>query len=103
MAQKHVDPMDPDPEHWLVGRSLRYQNLCVRSGSIPVSNFPAFGAILHIKNSPFLTKLLEQMNGQELEVTADETERDIGVMVADNLKPSAQGAKAVRTAQSVLG
>jgi hypothetical protein len=43
------------------------------------------------------------MNGQELEVTAEETERDIGVMVADNLKPSAQCAKAARTAQSVLG
>jgi hypothetical protein len=42
------------------------------------------------------------MNGQELEVTAEETERDIGVMVAD-LKPSAQCAGAARTTQSVLG
>jgi hypothetical protein len=46
-------------------------------------------------------KHVYQMNGQELEVTAEE--RDIGVMVADNLKPSAQCAKAARTAQSVLG
>jgi ribonucleases P/MRP protein subunit RPP40 len=46
-------------------------------------------------------KHVYQMNGQELEVTAEE--RDIGVMVADNLKPSVQCAKAARTAQSVLG
>jgi hypothetical protein len=46
-------------------------------------------------------KHVYQMNGQELEVTAEE--RDIGVKVADNLKPSAQCAKAARTTQSVLG
>jgi hypothetical protein len=41
------------------------------------------------------------MNGQELEVSAEE--RDLGVIVADNLKPSAQCSRAAKTAQSVLG
>jgi hypothetical protein len=42
-----------------------------------------------------------QMNEQVLDVTAEE--RDIGVVVADNLKPSAQCANIARTAQTVLG
>jgi hypothetical protein len=42
-----------------------------------------------------------QMNGQVLEASSEE--RDIGVVVTENLKPSAQCAKAARTAQSVLG
>ena len=41
------------------------------------------------------------MGGQVLEVT--EEERDIGVMVTNNLKPSAQCSKAARTAKAVLG
>jgi hypothetical protein len=41
------------------------------------------------------------MNGQQLEKS--EEERDIGVMITSNLKPSAQCAKAARTAQGVLG
>jgi ribonuclease P/MRP protein subunit RPP40 len=41
------------------------------------------------------------MNGQQLEKS--EEERDIGVMITSNLKPSAQCAKAPRTAQGVLG
>ena len=40
------------------------------------------------------------MNGEELMVT--EEERDIGVTVTSNLKPTAQCSKAARTAQSVL-
>ena len=40
------------------------------------------------------------MNNQQLGVT--EEERDIGVSMAKNLKPSAQCAKAARTAQTVL-
>ena len=41
------------------------------------------------------------MGGQVLEVT--EEERDIGVMVTNNLKPSTQCSKAARTAKAVLG
>ncbi len=41
------------------------------------------------------------MSGQQLEKS--EEERDIGVMITSNLKPSAQCAKAARTAQGVLG
>ena len=44
---------------------------------------------------------LYNMEGHQLEVT--EVERDIGVMVTNTLKPSAQCAKAARTAQAVLG
>ena len=40
-------------------------------------------------------------NGQPLEAVKEET--DIGVLVAGSLKPSAQCAKAARTAQAVLG
>jgi hypothetical protein len=40
------------------------------------------------------------MNGQELEVS--EEERDIGVLITAITKPSAQWAKAARTAQGVL-
>jgi hypothetical protein len=40
------------------------------------------------------------MDGQQLGVT--EEERDIGVSVSRNLKPSAQCAKAAKTAQTVL-
>jgi hypothetical protein len=40
------------------------------------------------------------MKGQQLEVT--EEEKDIGVIMSKNLKPSAQCAKAARTAQTVL-
>ena len=42
-----------------------------------------------------------EMNGVELVET--EEERDIGVMVTNNLKPMAQCSKAARTAQAVLG
>ena len=41
------------------------------------------------------------MGGENLVVT--EEERDIGVIVTDNLKPAAQCSKAARTAQAVLG
>jgi hypothetical protein len=41
------------------------------------------------------------MNNQTLESTAEE--RDIGVMISENLKPAAQCAKATKTAQGVLG
>ena len=44
---------------------------------------------------------LYNMEGHQLEFT--EVERDIGVMVTNTLKPSAQCAKAARTAQAVLG
>jgi ribonuclease P/MRP protein subunit RPP40 len=40
------------------------------------------------------------MNNQQLATTEDE--RDIGVCVSKNLKPSAQCAQAARTAQTVL-
>jgi hypothetical protein len=40
------------------------------------------------------------MNNQQLEVTADE--RDIGVSMSQNLKPSAQCSQAAKTAQTVL-
>jgi len=42
-----------------------------------------------------------KMNGQDL-LTAEE-ETDVGVVIRKNLKPSAQCAKAARTAQAVLG
>jgi ribonucleases P/MRP protein subunit RPP40 len=42
-----------------------------------------------------------QMGGHNLESTDEE--RDIGVMVSKNMKPSAQCAKAARTATTVLG
>ena len=41
------------------------------------------------------------MGGDKLEVS--ESERDIGVIVSNSLKPSAQCAKAARTANTVLG
>ncbi len=41
------------------------------------------------------------MDGQQLEKS--EEERDIGMMITSSLKPSAQCAKASRTAQGVLG
>jgi ribonuclease P/MRP protein subunit RPP40 len=41
------------------------------------------------------------MNNQTLDSTAEE--RDIGVTISENLKPAAQCAKAVKTAQGVLG
>jgi hypothetical protein len=40
------------------------------------------------------------MNGQEQEVS--EEERDIGAVITANMKPSAQWAKAARTAQGFL-
>jgi hypothetical protein len=40
------------------------------------------------------------MNGTKLEATHEE--RDIGVLVSDNLKPSSQCAKAAKTATTVL-
>jgi len=46
-------------------------------------------------------KFSYSMNGQELEET--EEERDIGVVISSNMKPSAQCAVAARTAQGVLG
>jgi hypothetical protein len=42
-----------------------------------------------------------KMNGEKLDVTTEE--RDIGVLVTDDLKPSAQCAKAAKTASKVLG
>jgi hypothetical protein len=42
-----------------------------------------------------------QMGGQVLSATQEE--KDIGVTVTENLKPSAQCARAARTAQAVLG
>jgi hypothetical protein len=42
-----------------------------------------------------------EMRGQKLEEV--DSERDIGVMVSSNLKPSAQCAKAAGTARAVLG
>jgi hypothetical protein len=41
------------------------------------------------------------MEGVKLEVTKEE--KDLGVLITDNLKPSAQCAQAAKTAQSVLG
>ncbi len=41
------------------------------------------------------------MGGQKLATTAEE--RDIGVTITENLKPTAQCAKAAKTAQMVLG
>ncbi len=41
------------------------------------------------------------MKGQVLEETKEE--KDIGVMVTSNLKPTAQCARAAKTAQTVLG
>ena len=55
--------------------------------------------VMHLGNRNL--KHQYSMGGQQLEVT--EEERDIGVTVSDNLKPSAQCSKAARTAQSVLG
>jgi hypothetical protein len=46
------------------------------------------------------TKQVYHMNGKQLGET--EEERDIGVLVTRNLKPSSQCAKAARTAQTVL-
>jgi ribonucleases P/MRP protein subunit RPP40 len=42
-----------------------------------------------------------KMDGTDLEVTREE--KDIGVIISDNLKPAAQCAKAARTTQAVLG
>ena len=55
--------------------------------------------VMHIGNNN--PKYQYSMGGQYLEVTREE--RDIGVIVTDNLKPSAQCCKAARTAQAVLG
>jgi ribonuclease P/MRP protein subunit RPP40 len=55
--------------------------------------------VMHLGNRN--PSFVYHMNGQELEVSAEE--RDIGVTVADNLKPSAQCSKAAKTAQSVHG
>ncbi len=41
------------------------------------------------------------MNGQTLEETKEE--RDIGVVVSSNMKPTAQRLRAAKTAQTVLG
>jgi hypothetical protein len=41
------------------------------------------------------------MGGTKLEVT--KKERDLGVIISDNLKPAAQCAKAAKAAQTVLG
>jgi hypothetical protein len=42
-----------------------------------------------------------KMNGEKLDETKEE--RDIGVLVTDDLKPGAQCAKAAKTASTVLG
>jgi hypothetical protein len=42
-----------------------------------------------------------EMAGQKLEKTREE--KDLGVIMSDNLKPAAQCAKAAKTAQTVLG
>jgi len=55
--------------------------------------------VLHIGGSN--SKHQYSMNGQRLEAVTEET--DIGVLVSSTLKPSAQCAKAARTAQAVLG
>ena len=55
--------------------------------------------VMHIgRNNP---ESVYSMDGHQLEVS--EVERDIGVMMTSSLKPSAQCAKAARTAQAVLG
>ncbi len=41
------------------------------------------------------------MNGVELSAT--NTEKDLGVIISDNLKPSNQCSKALRTANKLLG
>ena len=46
-------------------------------------------------------KVTYNMEGRDLEET--ELEKDLGVLVADNLKPSAQCAKAAKKANAVLG
>jgi hypothetical protein len=50
---------------------------------------------------PANNKFEYQMNGEKLDVTTEE--RDIGVLVTDDLKPGAQCAKAAKTASTVLG
>jgi hypothetical protein len=42
-----------------------------------------------------------EMAGQKLDKTREE--KDLGVIISDNLKPAAQCAKAAKTAQTVLG
>jgi hypothetical protein len=55
--------------------------------------------VMHLgRNNPRATY---KMCGTELEVTREE--KDIGVIITDNLKPAAQCAKAARTAKTVLG
>jgi hypothetical protein len=55
--------------------------------------------VMHLgRNNP---KAAYTMCGSVLEVTREE--KDIGVIISDNLKPAAQCAKAARTAQTVLG
>jgi hypothetical protein len=41
------------------------------------------------------------MAGQKLDITKEE--KDLDVIISDNLKPAAQCAKAAKTAQTVLG
>ena len=55
--------------------------------------------VMHVgRNNP---QNVYTMEGQQLEST--EVERDIGVMMTNALKPSAQCAKALQTGQAVLG
>jgi hypothetical protein len=55
--------------------------------------------VMHLgRNNPRATY---EMCGTQLEVTREE--KDIGVVITDNLKPAAQCARAARTAQTVLG
>jgi Reverse transcriptase (RNA-dependent DNA polymerase)/Endonuclease-reverse transcriptase len=55
--------------------------------------------VMHVgRNNP---QYQYMMAGQQLEATREE--KDLGVIVSDNLKPAAQCAKAAKTAQTVLG
>jgi len=55
--------------------------------------------VLHLGNNN--RQMEYYMNGQKLEKTSEEV--DVGVTISKNCKPSAQCAKAARTAQAVLG
>jgi hypothetical protein len=55
-------------------------------------------SVMHIGHNNTMQEYF--MNGEQLGVT--EEERDIGVMISRNLKPSSQCSKAARTAQTVL-
>jgi hypothetical protein len=55
--------------------------------------------VLHVGHGN--AKMEYKMEGQALKTVVEET--DVGVLVRDNLKPSAQCARAAKTAQAVLG